>query len=220
MFPEPGCAPWTRLRSARTVADQRLGELIGDVHVVSQRSHWAPRTHAELRLGLGVQVGRQRIRRAGLSGISHRREPGLRPLPAPAQDLAYRQFAADVPDELWATEHPTTGGKGLCCAVLDAYSRVVVGWSIADHMRAELVVSALPNAIGQQPVGTVVAMPRHSPAGRRDRQAPCTTLLRRSPAPDRSPGGHAQQRGRGGQATDQREDHFGLGPLPGQPARL
>jgi transposase InsO family protein len=50
---------------------------------------------------------------------------------------------------LWATditEHPTAGGKVYCCAVLDAYSRAVVGWSIADHVRADLVVDALQMA--------------------------------------------------------------------------
>ncbi|MDT5093104.1 MAG: putative transposase [Mycobacterium sp.] len=47
---------------------------------------------------------------------------------------------------LWVTDitqHPTREGTVYCCAVLDVYSRMIVGWSIADHMRAELVVDAL-----------------------------------------------------------------------------
>lgn len=60
-----------------------------------------------------------------------------------------RRFVADAPDRLWATditEHPTATGKVYCCAVIDAYSRVIVGWSIAEHMRTELVVDALQMA--------------------------------------------------------------------------
>ncbi len=96
--------------------------------------------------------------------LSHRRKRGRhRPLPAPHEDLVRRRFVADAPDRLWATdvtEHPTgTGtGKVYCCAVIDAYSRMVVGWSIADHIRAELVVDAMQMATWRrrpQP-GTVV----------------------------------------------------------------
>jgi len=84
------------------------------------------------------------MRTAGLRGTSHRRKRGRhRPLPAPHEDLVRRRFVADAPDRLWATavtEHPTGTGKVYCCAVIDAHSRMVVGWSIADHIRAELVV--------------------------------------------------------------------------------
>lgn len=139
--------------SARAVADQGLTDLIRQVHVTSRRSYGAPRVHAELRLAASVQIGRKRVarlmRQAGLRGISHRRKRGQRPLPAPHEDLVRRRFVADASDRLWATditEHPTAGGKVYCCAVLDAYSRMVVGWSIADHMRTELVVDALQMA--------------------------------------------------------------------------
>ena len=60
-----------------------------------------------------------------------------------------RRFVADAPDRLWCTdvtEHPTGEGKVYCCAVLDVFSRTVVGWSIADHMRSDLVVDALEMA--------------------------------------------------------------------------
>ena len=108
------------------------------------------------------------MRTAGLIGISHRRKRGRhRPLPAPHEDLVRRRFVADAPDRLWATdvtEHPTGTGKVYCCAVIDAYSRMVVGWSIADHIRAELVVDALQMATWRrrpQP-GTVVHSDRGS----------------------------------------------------------
>ncbi|WP_082399687.1 DDE-type integrase/transposase/recombinase [Pseudonocardia sp. EC080625-04] len=68
----------------------------------------------------------------------------------PYTDLVDRDFTVDGPDELWCTditEHPTEEGKVSCAAVLDAYSRRVVGWSIDDNMRTELVTDALGMAI-------------------------------------------------------------------------
>lgn len=79
-----------------------------------------------------------------------------------------RQFIADAPDRLWCTditEHPTRGGKVYCCAVLDVFRRTVVGWSIADHMRSDLVVDALQMATWRRrPEGTIV----HSDRGSQD----------------------------------------------------
>ena len=127
---------------------------------MSRRSYGAPRVHAELRLGLGLRVGRKRVARlmrsAGVRGICHRRKRGLRPLPAPHEDLVRRKFTATGADRLWATditEHPTSTGKVYCCAVVDAYSRMVVGWSIADHTRSELVIDALQMAIWRRRPG-------------------------------------------------------------------
>jgi transposase InsO family protein len=110
--------------------------------------------HQELRLGLGVAVGRKRVARlmrlhdlAGIGGA--RKQRRHRPAAAVHDDLVVRQFHAEAPDRLWCTditEHPTSEGKVYCCAVLDVFSRVVVGWSIADHMRTELVVDALQMA--------------------------------------------------------------------------
>ena len=76
-------------------------------------------------------------------------------------DLVLRRFVADAPNRLWCTditEHPTRDGKVYCCAVLDVFSRQIVGWSIADHMRSELVVDALQMATWRRrPVaGTIV----------------------------------------------------------------
>ena len=100
------------------------------------------------------------MRHAGLAGVCHRRKRrGQRPLPAPHEDLVQRRFTADGPDRLWCTditEHPT--GKVYCAAVLDVFTRKIVGWSIADHMRSELVVDALQMATWRrrpQP-GTIV----------------------------------------------------------------
>lgn len=134
-----------------------------------------PRVHAELRLGLGVRVGRKRVARllrlTGRRGISHRhKRRGRRPDPAVHQDLVQRKFTAAGPDLLWCTditEHPTRAGKVYCAAVMDVFTRQVVGWSIADHMRSELVVDALQMAIWRRrpETGTIVHADRGSQGG-------------------------------------------------------
>jgi transposase-like protein len=136
--------------SARAVADAELTATIRRVHETSRGTYGAPRVHAELRLGLAVRCGRKRVARlmgaAGPAGVCHRRTRGrARPLPAPHADLVQRRVVAEAPNRLWVTditEHPTGTGKVYCAAVLYVFSRVVVGWSIADHVRAELVVDA------------------------------------------------------------------------------
>jgi transposase InsO family protein len=89
------------------------------------------------------------MRAAGIQGVCHRRKGRHRPAPAVHEDLVQRKFVAEAPDQLWCTdvtEHSTRDGKVYCCAVLDVFSRRIVGWSIADHIRSELVVDALQMA--------------------------------------------------------------------------
>jgi putative transposase len=141
--------------SQRELDSAYLANTIVDVHTASRGSYGTPRTHAELRLGMGVRVGRKRVARllrlvgrAGIGGNTHRNRR-KQPMPAPHEDRVQRRFVADAPDRLWCTdvtEHPTDTGKVYCCAVLDVFSRVIVGWSIADHIRSELVVDALQMA--------------------------------------------------------------------------
>ena len=161
-----------RARSAREVADEQLSATIAKVHAASRGTYGAPRVHAELRLGLGVACGRKRVARlmraGGLAGVCHRRKHRRAgPAPAVHEDLVQRRFVADAPDRLWVTditEHPTAEGKVYCAAVLDVFGRTVVGWSIADHMRAELVVDALEMARWRRrpPAGAVVHSDRGS----------------------------------------------------------
>ena len=125
----------------------------------------SPRVHAELTLGLGLAVNVKRVarlmREAGIQGPYRRRRHGCTvrdPAAQPSSDLVNRQFTVDTPNRLWITditEHPTVEGKVYCAAVMDAYSRLIVGWSIADHMRTELVADALGMAIvRRQPQNT------------------------------------------------------------------
>lgn len=142
-----------RQPSPRLLADAYLENQIRGAFAASRGTYGAPRVHAELRLGLGVRCGRKRIARlmrgADIAGIGWVRKRRGRPAPAVHEDLVGRRFVADAPDRLWCTditEHPTAEGKVYCAAVLDVFTRQVVGWSIADHMRSELVVDALEMA--------------------------------------------------------------------------
>ena len=93
------------------------------------------------------------MREAGIQGLYRRRRRGCTVRDPDAQacpDLVNRHFTADAAEPLWLTditEHPTGEGKVYCAAVMDVYSRLIVGWSIADHMRTELVIDALGMAI-------------------------------------------------------------------------
>lgn len=155
----------------RELEDAYLANAIVDIHTMSRCSYGAPRVHAELRLGMGLRVGRKRVARllrlAGRRGIAHQhKRRGHRPAAAVHEDLVQRKFVAAGPDLLWCTditEHPTRGGKVYCCAVLDVFTRQIVGWSIADHMRSDLVVDALQMAIWRRrPAGTIVHADRGS----------------------------------------------------------
>jgi putative transposase len=113
--------------------------------------------HAELRLRHGVGVGRKRVERlmreAGLSGLVARkrgrttiRVPGVRV----ADDLVGRRFRPAAPNELWVADITylrSWEGWLYLAAIQDACSRAIVGWRVADHLRAELVVDALQMAL-------------------------------------------------------------------------
>ena len=142
-----------RPASARAAADTALTAQIQAIHTMSRGSYGVPRVHAELRLGCGVRCGRKRVARlmrsVSLQGIYVRRRRRGCPAPPVHDDLVRRHFVADAPNRLWLTditEHPTREGKVYLAAVLDVYGRRIVGWSIADHLRAELVVDALEMA--------------------------------------------------------------------------
>jgi putative transposase len=89
-----------------------------------------------------------------------------------------RQFTVDAPDKLWVsdiTEHGTDTGKVYLGVVIDAFSRRVIGWSIADQLGAELVVDALQMAIWRrnQPEGTIVHSDHGTPIHVMDVQPTC-----------------------------------------------
>jgi putative transposase len=143
--------------SLRAQENELLLKQIRDIHKESRFTYGSPRVHAELTLGLGLPVNLKRVarlmREAGIQGLYRRRRRGCTVRDPDAQacpDLVNRDFFADEPNRLWITditEHPTGEGKVYCAAVMDVYSRLIVGWSIAEHMRTELVTDALGMAI-------------------------------------------------------------------------
>jgi putative transposase len=146
-----------RPRSAREQENELLVKHIKQIHTDSRATYGSPRVHAELTMGLGLPVNLKRVarlmRQAGIQGLYRRRRRGCTvrdPAAQPATDLVNREFTVHAPNRLWVTditEHPTEEGTLYCAAVLDAYARRVVGWSMADHIRTDLVLDALGMAI-------------------------------------------------------------------------
>jgi putative transposase len=88
------------------------------------------------------------------TGVDATVAPCATRLADPGSDLVTRRFSVEEPNRLWVTDitaHPTREGTVSCAAVMDAYSRLIVGWSIAEHMRTELVTDALGMAILRRP---------------------------------------------------------------------
>jgi putative transposase len=146
--------------SDRELSDAWLVEQITDIHARARGVYGSRRVQAELQLGRGVEVSRKRVQRlmrqAGISGLVTRRRgrttlrvPGVRV----ADDLVQRDFRPAGPDVLWVADITylrSWEGWLYLAAVQDAFSRAIVGWSMADHMRAELVVDALQMGIARR----------------------------------------------------------------------
>jgi putative transposase len=142
-----------------------LTGLISEVHIASRQTYGSRRIHAELTIGMKVQVSERLVAvlmsKAGIRGLPGpakvKRLHGI----ATADDLVHRKFHRLSPNELWITditEHPTREGKIYCCAVMDTFSRKIVGWSIDNAQDSALVVNALDMAIKnrQPPAGGIV----------------------------------------------------------------
>jgi putative transposase len=146
--------------SQRALEDAFLVERIREIHRAARGVYGARRIHAELRLGHGVRVSRKRVERlmreAGISGLVPRRRgrttirvPGVRV----ADDLVERDFRPAAPNVLWVADITylrSWQGWLYLAAVQDAFSRAIVGWSMAEHMRSELVVDALQMALARR----------------------------------------------------------------------
>jgi len=157
--------------SARARADVTLGARIQAIHHQSRGTYGVPRVHAELAAD-GVHIGRKRVARlmraAGVQGVSRRKRRGTTrrdPAAAPAPDLVSRDFAAVGPDRLWVadiTYIPTWAGFLYLAVVLDVWSRRVIGWAMATHLRTELVLDAVNMAVAQRQPTAVI---HHSDQG-------------------------------------------------------
>jgi putative transposase len=161
----------SRPASRRAQEDAVLLRRIRTIHAASRETYGVPRVYKEL-VENDETVGRDRIarlmRRAGLRGISRRRfvvttqrDGAARPAP----DLVERRFEASGPNQLWVadiTYVPTWAGFLYLAMVLDVFSRKVVGWAMATHLRSELVLDALQMATRQRQPESVI---HHSDQG-------------------------------------------------------
>jgi transposase InsO family protein len=160
--------------SEALVEEAYLADRIFEVWRRCRGRYGAPRVTAALRKQ-GVEVNEKRVARlmgelgiAGRCGRRKIRTTWRDPAAEPAADLVERDFTADEPDELWVgdiTYIPTDEGWLFMASVLDVCSRLIVGWSIADHLRAELCVDALAAASASRGKGSFVGTVFHSDHG-------------------------------------------------------
>ncbi len=146
----------SRPLSERARLDAVLSEKIETIHRNSRATYGVPRVHAEL-VAIGIRCGRKRVarlmRRAKLRGClrgRRMRTTHRAVLQQAAPDLVERNFVAEEPDRLWVADITyvrSREGFVYLAFILDACSRKVVGWSMATHLRTEIVVDALQMAI-------------------------------------------------------------------------
>jgi putative transposase len=146
----------SREPSTRAREDAVLTERIRTIHAASRQTYGAPRIHAEF-AATGIRCGTKRVARlmraAGIVGCHRRRhvvttvrEPSAPEVP----DHLQRQFVADAPNVRWTADITyvhTWSGFLYLAVVLDVFSRRIVGWAMADHLRTELVLAALDMAL-------------------------------------------------------------------------
>jgi len=145
--------------SARAQSDARLSERIWALHQRSRSSYGVPRILEDLQEE-GERINHKRVARlmrsAGLVGNSRRKgfKTTVRDRDArPAPDRVQRCFTAERPDRLWVadiTYVPTLAGFLFLAVVMDVFSRRIVGWAMATHLRTELILDALNMAIYQR----------------------------------------------------------------------
>jgi putative transposase len=146
----------TRPPSRRSLEDLELTDQILTIHQASRTTYGAPRIHASLRYE-GYRCSKKRVarlmRRACIQGVPTRRRYRTTKRAkgaAPAPDLLERSFTAPAPDRVWVADitYIRTGEGFLhLAAIEDLFSRKVVGWSMAPHLRTELVADALDMAL-------------------------------------------------------------------------
>ena len=162
-------------RSARDVEDERLLGRIQEVHAANYYAYGYRRMWKALGRA-GETVGRDHVKRLmrtnGIQGAKRRGKPWRTTRPDPAAhrppDLVQRNFSAQRPDELWVADFTYLRcweGVVFFSFVIDVFSRRVVGWQFASHMRTDLVLDALRMALTRRAAGADVDLVHHSDAG-------------------------------------------------------
>lgn len=162
-------------RSARSIEDERLLAKIEEVHERNYCAYGYRRTWIALQRQ-GEEVGRGRVQRlmrqAGIQGAKRRGKPWRTTKPDPKAarrpDLVERDFSATAPNRLWVGDRTylrSWEGMSYFAFVIDAFSRKVVGWQLASHMRTDLVLDALRMALGQRDHGADFQLVAHTDRG-------------------------------------------------------
>lgn len=147
-----------REQSERDKANEVLDQKIVEIHTQSRRTYGSPRVTKEL-AAQGFEVDRKRVaRRMAQMGLSADLRPKFRKVQAEptspvAANILERGFDVSEPDRVWVSDITyieTVSGWMYLAVVIDLFSRRVVGWAMADHMRAELVLEALAAALGSR----------------------------------------------------------------------
>jgi transposase InsO family protein len=165
----------TGVRSVRAAEDERLLEVIGQTHEDNYCAYGYRKMWKTLRRA-GETVPRcqvQRLMRAnGISGAKRRGKPWRTTVPDPnadrRPDLVSRDFTAEAPDRLWVGDFTYLRcweGRLFFSFVIDVFSRRIVGWQLASHMRTDLVLDALRMALGTRQPGADFTLITHSDAG-------------------------------------------------------
>ncbi|WP_336705557.1 IS3 family transposase [Micrococcus terreus] len=145
----------TRAPSARTLRDEELIPQLVELWETNYRVYGVRKLWKVARRA-GIMIGRDQtarlMRAAGIEGVRRsKRVKTTRPDPASARhpDLVKREFTATAPNRLWVTDLtfvPTWAGVAYVCFIIDAFSRMIVGWRVASHMRTEMVLDAIEMA--------------------------------------------------------------------------
>src|SRR5262245_52912666 len=173
--------------SAREVEDERLAVAVTAAHRAGREAYGSPRVHEELKAS-GVAVGRKRVarlmRRLGLKGRRRRRfkatTDSKHNMPV-AENVLDRKFEVDAPNVAWVTDITyvwTDEGWLYLTAILDLFSRRVVGFAMSERIDRALVLRALRAAIGRRapPAGLVHHSDRGSQYASEDYQAALADL--------------------------------------------
>jgi putative transposase len=165
----------TGARSPRVVEDERLLARIEEIHAANYYAYGYRRTWKAM-LRAGETVGRDHVKRLmrahEIHGAKRRGKPWRTTTSDPralrAPDRVQRDFAAPAPDRLWVADFTYLRcweGMVFFSFVIDVYSRRIVGWQFASHMRTDLVLDALRMALTRRTAGADVELIHHSDAG-------------------------------------------------------
>ena len=161
--------------SARAVRDAVMMQILMVLWVTNRKVYGAHKLW-KAAIRAGHSTGRDQVvrlmHRLDIEGVSRRRKKVFTTRQDPdevrAPDLVNRNFTADRPDALWVTDLtyvPTRSGMAYVCFIVDAFSRRIVGWRVASHMRTEMVLDALEMARRSRGNRRLIGLVTHSDAG-------------------------------------------------------